>query len=365
MASGLCGCALFRFQMAFHNRDTRIAELREMPRPVELLQELPADEASEELVHTSRQAVHEILAGRDPRVLVVVGPCSVYDEKATLEYAEKLVAEARNYGNSLLIMMRVYFEKPRTIVGWKGMINDPGLDESFEIGIGLRRARGLLLAINAMGLPAATEFLDPIVPQYVADLISWGAIGARTTESQVHRELASGLSCPVGFKNGTSGNVQIAVDAVKSACFRHHFLGSDHEGRVAVLATRGNEDCHLILRGGSQKPNYDAASVAESKRLLQKSGLPPVLMIDFSHANSNKDAERQKHVCSDVAGQLVAGERAIMGVMIESNLVGGRQEIGADMLYGQSITDACVDWSGTVEILRQLSEAVQAGRNLS
>ena len=351
--------------MALQNRDTRIVELREMPRPVELLQELPADEASEKLVYESRRTVHEILAGRDQRVLVVVGPCSVYDEKATLEYAEKLALEAQNYRENLVVMMRVYFEKPRTIIGWKGMINDPHLDESFEIGVGLRRARKLLLAINALRLPAGTEFLDPIVPQYVADLISWGAIGARTTESQVHRELASGLSCPVGFKNGTSGNVQIAVDAVKSARFRHHFIGSDSEGRVAVFATKGNEDCHLILRGGSHKPNFDAASVAESKRLLEKSALPQRLMIDFSHANSDKDAGRQKQVCRDVAAQLVAGERAIMGVMIESNLVAGRQEISADMRHGQSITDACLGWDSTVEILQELFDAVAAGRNLS
>ena len=351
--------------MAPQNRDTRITELREMPRPVELLQELPADEANEQLVYASRKTVHEILAGRDPRVLAVVGPCSVYDEKATLEYAEKLAVEAQSRSKSLVIMMRVYFEKPRTIVGWKGMINDPYLDESFEIGIGLRRARKLLLAINDLGLPVGTEFLDPIVPQYVADLISWGAIGARTTESQVHRELASGLSCPVGLKNGTSGSVQIAVDAVNSARFRHHFIGSDSEGRVAVFATKGNEDCHLILRGGSQEPNFNAAWVAEAKRLLEKSGLPQTLMIDFSHANSNKDAERQKQVCGDVAAQIAAGERAIMGVMVESNLVAGRQEISADMRYGQSITDACVDWDSTVEILQELDKAVAAGRGLS
>lgn len=298
--------------------------------------------------------------------MVVIGPCSIHDPKAAMEYAHRLIAQRERLQGELEIIMRVYFEKPRTTVGWKGLINDPYMDDSFRINDGLRLARELLLNINELGLPAGTEFLDVISPQYVADLISWGAIGARTTESQVHRELASGLSCPVGFKNGTDGNIKIAVDAIKAASRPHHFLSVTKGGHSAIVSTGGNEDCHIILRGG-KTPNYDAASVEAACAEAVKAGLDPVVMIDASHANSNKLPENQPRVIENVSGQLEAGDKRIIGVMIESNLVAGRQGLvpGKPLVYGQSITDGCIDWETTVTTLDRLADAVAERRRLT
>ncbi|MFN8916816.1 MAG: 3-deoxy-7-phosphoheptulonate synthase, partial [Burkholderiales bacterium] len=307
-----------------------------------------------------------IMRGQDPRLLVIIGPCSIHDPKAALEYAAKLKAQREQYKDQLEIVMRVYFEKPRTTVGWKGLINDPYMDNSFKINDGLRRARELLLNISDLGLPAGTEYLDMISPQYLADLVSWGAIGARTTESQVHRELASGLSCPVGFKNGTDGNIRIAVDAIKAARHPHHFLSVTKGGHSAIVSTAGNEDCHVILRGGKQ-PNYDAASVEAACQELAKSGLEPKLMIDFSHANSSKKHENQLLVAQDVAQQISAGEERIFGVMVESHLVAGRQDHtpGQPLNYGQSVTDACLGWDDSVRLLSILAEAVASREKLA
>jgi len=343
--------------------DLRIRELKELIPPSHLIREFSVSDKAATVVADSRNALHRILHGQDDRMMVVIGPCSIHDTKAAMEYAHRLAAERERFAPELEIVMRVYFEKPRTTVGWKGLINDPYMDNSFRINDGLRTARELLLNINELGLPAGTEFLDMISPQYVADLISWGAIGARTTESQVHRELASGLSCPVGFKNGTDGNIKIAVDAIKAASQPHHFLSVTKGGHSAIVSTGGNEDCHIILRGG-KAPNYDAASVDAACRDIAAAGLASRLMIDASHANSSKKPENQVPVCADIAAQVAAGETRIVGVMVESHLVGGRQDLvpGKELTYGQSVTDGCIDWESSVKVLEGLAEAVRQRR---
>ncbi|QGJ67602.1 3-deoxy-7-phosphoheptulonate synthase [Xanthomonas oryzae pv. oryzae] len=338
--------------------DLRIRKIEALAPPSQLLSLLPCDERASETVTNARAALHKILHGRDDRLAVVIGPCSIHDPVAAMEYAQRLRPLRDQFGDALEIVMRVYFEKPRTTIGWKGLINDPDLDGSFQINKGLRVARGLLRDINNLGLPAGVEFLDIISPQYIADLVAWGAIGARTTESQVHREMASGLSCPVGFKNGTSGDVKIAVDAVGAASHPHHFLAVTKDGHTAVAATAGNPDCHVILRGGKQ-PNFDAANVEAASQVLNKSGLPARLMIDASHANSSKNPENQPKVIDDISNQLEAGETRIVGVMVESHLVGGRQELlpGCALTYGQSITDGCIGWDTSVQVLERLATA--------
>jgi len=339
--------------------DLRIRELKELSTPEQVMREIPRTLTATRVVMAARNAIHAILNGHDERLLVVVGPCSIHDPAAAIDYAERLATLRERLGDRLEIVMRVYFEKPRTTVGWKGLINDPDLDGSFDINKGLRLARSVLAAVNNLGLPAGAEFLDMTTPQYIADLVTWAAIGARTTESQIHRELASGLSCPVGFKNGTDGNVRIAADAVKSASHPHHFMAVTKGGRSAIAATSGNEDCHIILRGGSQ-PNYDAASVEAASADLARAGVRPCIMIDTSHANSSKKPENQPLVVADIARQISAGERRIIGVMIESHLVAGRQDVqpGKPLTYGQSITDGCIDWETTVTALEQLAYAV-------
>jgi 3-deoxy-7-phosphoheptulonate synthase len=346
-----------------HIDDVRIQEIKELIPPSHVLREFPATPKAAEVAFNTRQAIHRILFGADDRLLVIIGPCSIHDAEAALEYARKLKREADRLKDDLLVVMRVYFEKPRTTVGWKGLINDPYLDNSFRINEGVRLARKLLWEINELGLPAGTEFLDMITPQYIADLISWGAIGARTTESQVHRELASGLSCPVGFKNGTDGNVRIAVDAIKAAQAPHHFLSVTKAGHSAIVSTRGNEDCHVILRGG-KNTNYDAESVAAACRDLAAGGVPAKVMIDCSHANSRKQHRLQFDVARDVAAQLAAGEERIIGVMVESHLVEGRQDLvpGKTLEYGKSITDACIGWEDSVQVLDLLAEGVRSRR---
>ena len=343
--------------------DLRISAVRALIAPQLLLEELPIDAASLATVTNARQAIHRVLHGADDRLVAVVGPCSIHDAAAALEYAARLQAAAKKLEPDLLVVMRVYFEKPRTTVGWKGFINDPRLDGSFAINEGLRQARKLLLDINRMGLPCGTEFLDLLSPQYISDLIAWGAIGARTTESQSHRQLASGLSCPVGFKNGTDGSIRIAVDALRAAAAPHAFMGMTKTGQAAIFETAGNEDCHVILRGGKQ-PNYDAASVAAAAGELAAAGLAPHLMVDFSHANSSKKFERQVEVARDVAAQLAAGEERIVGVMVESHLNPGRQDLepGKPLAYGVSVTDACLGWSDTETVLEALAHAVRARR---
>jgi 3-deoxy-7-phosphoheptulonate synthase len=343
--------------------DLRIQEIREVTPPAQVLKEHPITERAAEVTATARQAVHDILAGKDDRLLVVIGPCSIHDPEAALEYARRLSKVRDELADDLLIIMRVYFEKPRTTVGWKGLINDPQLNGSFRINEGLRLARRLLVDINDLGMPAGTEYLDLITPQYISDLISWGAIGARTTESQAHRELASGLSCPVGFKNGTNGSLKIAIDAVHAASQPHYFLSLTKAGHSAIFATSGNEDCHIILRGGYE-PNYDAASVNNAAQEMEQAGLAPRLMIDFSHANSSKQHQRQLDVAHDVAGQIAAGDRRIIGAMIESHLVSGRQDVveGQELVFGQSITDACIDWDSSVPLLQELASAVRQRR---
>jgi len=346
--------------------DIRVEKLTELITPEVLLQELICTDEIAQIVYKARNEIHNILHGIDDRLIIVIGPCSIHDPKAALEYANKLNNLRQKYAKDLVIIMRVYFEKPRTTVGWKGLINDPYLDSSFKINEGLKIARGVLRDINALGLPAATEFLDVISPQFIADLVSWGAIGARTTESQVHRELASGLSCAIGFKNGTDGNVKIAIDAIKAANQPHHFLAVTKTGKSAIASTKGNEDCHVILRGGKE-PNYDAKSVSEVCADLGKAGVTAKIMIDTSHANSQKKYENQVLVCQDIANQIANGEDKIIGLMIESNLVCGRQDHLAgqtlsDLVYGQSITDACIDWDTSANLLEQLSEAVQNKR---
>ncbi|TDX63958.1 3-deoxy-D-arabinoheptulosonate-7-phosphate synthase [Methylosinus sp. sav-2] len=343
--------------------DLRIVKITELSPPAEIMRELPRSEKASATVLGARAALREILRGRDDRLAVVIGPCSVHDPDAAIEYARLLAEAKRELGDRLEIIMRVYFEKPRTTVGWKGLINDPRLDGSFDIEAGLRLARRLLLEVNELGLPAGCEFLDMTTPQYIADLVGWGAIGARTTESQAHRELASGLSCPVGFKNGTDGNVRIALDAVLSASQPHHFLAVTKDGRSAIASTSGNEDCHIILRGG-KTPNYDAASVDAAAKEAEKSRVSPFLMIDASHANSSKKPENQPAVVEDVARQIEAGERRIIGLMIESHLVAGRQDIvpGKPLVYGQSVTDGCIDWTTSLAALRRLAAAVERRR---
>jgi 3-deoxy-7-phosphoheptulonate synthase len=353
--------------MFFRTNDLRIQATKVVLPPVFLEEELPLTDAASATVFHARQEIVDILQQRDHRLLVVAGPCSIHDPAAAREYARHLKKSIAEYSADLRIVMRVYFEKPRTTLGWKGLINDPFLDESFRINDGLRLARRLLIDLAEMGVPAGTEFLDMISPQYLAELVSWGAIGARTTESQGHRQLASGLSCPVGFKNGTSGNVQIAIEAILSAGHPHTFLGHSKYGQSAILFTSGNSDCHIILRGGRQTVNYDAASVNETCRLLEKAGLPPRVMIDCSHANSGKDHTRQPGVCRDVAAQIAAGDRRIFGVMLESNLVAGAQQLvpGRELVYGQSITDACIGWEETHTLLGELAQAVRIGRSAS
>lgn len=350
--------------MSYNTDDLRIDEIRELTPPSHLMREFPCSSEISSVVHESRQAIHKILHDQDDRILVVVGPCSIHDTKAALEYADLLKAARDKYAGELEVVMRVYFEKPRTTVGWKGLINDPDLDSSYNINKGLRIGRQLLLDINAKGLPAGCEFLDMISPQYLADLVSWGAIGARTTESQVHRELSSGLSCPVGFKNGTDGNVKIAVDAVQAASRPHSFLSVTKGGHSAIVRTRGNEDCHIILRGGNDGPNYSAEHIQAAAEVIEKAGLTPKIMIDASHANSSKNPENQPLVMEDVAKQLEAGDERICGVMIESHLVAGRQDQveGQPLVYGQSITDGCIDWESTDKVLARLAEAVKARR---
>ena len=348
--------------------DQRIKDVTPLPPPEHLIKFFPiAGTAVEKLVGDTRQAVRRILHGDDDRLLVIIGPCSIHDPAAAIEYARRLKAERAKYADTLEVVMRVYFEKPRTTVGWKGLINDPYLDESYRIHEGLRIARQLLLEINRTGVPAASEFLDVISPQYIADLVSWGAIGARTTESQVHRELASGLSAPIGFKNGTDGNIKIATDAIQAAARPHHFLSVHKNGQVAIVETKGNKDCHVILRGG-KAPNYDAASVATACKELDGAKLEPRLMIDCSHANSSKQHLRQIDVARDIAAQVGSGSRQVFGVMVESHLSDGAQKFTpgkddpAQLHYGQSITDACIGWDDSLGVLETLSEAVRARR---
>ncbi|MGH8656887.1 MAG: 3-deoxy-7-phosphoheptulonate synthase [Gammaproteobacteria bacterium] len=346
--------------------DLRIRSATEVIPPSELLHELPVSEKVAETVSQARETIQRMLRGEDKRLLAISGPCSIHDVEAAREYAGRLLALKQSLQADLFLVMRVYFEKPRTTVGWKGLINDPGLDGSFRINDGLRLARRLLLDLGDMSVPTGTEYLDPISPQYVADLIAWGAIGARTTESQVHRELASGLSCPIGFKNATDGGLQTAVDAIVSASHAHHFLGVTKSGHSAILATRGNPDCHIILRGGNGNPNYDAESVEAAACRLQKAGLRPQVVIDCSHANSGKDPDRQVMVCHEVAAQIAGGEKRILGVMLESHLLAGRQDLvrGSVLTYGQSITDACMSWENAVDCLRKLAEAVRRRNTL-
>src|SRR5437867_1876168 len=349
--------------MKYRTDDLRIKEIKELLPPARLLGDFPITEKAAQTVYETRQAIHRILHGADDRLLAVMGPCSIHDVKAAKEYAARLKEAKDRCADDLVIVMRVYFEKPRTTVGWKGLINDPDLDGSFQINKGLRLARELLMDINEAGLPAGTEFLDMISPQYYADLVSWGAIGARTTESQVHRELASGLSCAVGFKNGTDGNVRIAVDALKAARTPHHFLSVTKEGHSAIVSTNGNEDCHIILRGGKH-PNYDAASVDAAAKELAASGLEQRLMVDCSHSNSQKMYQRQIDVAREVARQVAAGEDRVIGLMVESHLKAGRQDLvpGKPLIYGQSITDACIGWEDRVPLLKNLAEAVRKRR---
>lgn len=349
--------------MIHNTEDVRIRSIENVTTPQALREELAISEPVATLVHETRLAIHRLMHGEDDRLLVVIGPCSIHDPEAAREYATRLKPLAQELSSRLLVVMRVYFEKPRTTVGWKGLINDPDLDGTFKINKGLSMARQLLLDLNLMGIPAGTEFLDLITPQYVSDLVSWGAIGARTTESQVHREMASGLSCPVGFKNGTDGNLKIAVDAIGASMHPHHFLSLTKDARSAIFNTAGNEDCHVILRGG-REPNYSARDVQATGDALRKAGLVDRIMIDFSHANSDKRYERQPLVCEDVSQQIAAGERRIMGVMVESHLKEGRQDVtpGEPLVYGQSITDACVGWETSKEMLYTLADAVEQRR---
>jgi 3-deoxy-7-phosphoheptulonate synthase len=349
--------------MMYRTDDLRIKEIKELLPPAQVLKDVPITENAAKTVWETRQAIHRILHGADDRLLVVMGPCSIHDPKAGREYAGKLKEAKDRLAADLLVIMRVYFEKPRTTVGWKGLINDPKLDGSFHINEGLSIARHLLLEVNESGLPAGCEFLDMITPQYVADLVSWGAIGARTTESQVHRELASGLSCPVGFKNGTDGNVRIAVDAIRAAQAPHHFLSVTKDGHSAIVTTTGNEDCHVILRGGNQ-PNYDAATVNSAAKNLAEAGIPVRIMIDFSHGNSGKEPRRQLDVGREVARRVAEGDGRIFGVMVESHLKAGRQDLlpGKELVYGLSITDACVGWEDSHALLDELADSVRQRR---
>jgi len=350
--------------MKYQTDDLRIKEIKEVSPPSQVHDEFPITDKASASVYQAREAIHRILHGQDDRLLVIVGPCSVHDPEAALDYAARLKAVRDTLEDDLVVIMRVYFEKPRTTVGWKGLINDPNLDGTFEINAGLRLARRLLLDVNEMGLAAGTEFLDLISPQYIADLIAWGAIGARTTESQGHRELSSGLSCPVGFKNGTDGRLGIAIDAMRAAARPHHFMSLTKAGHSAIFSTTGNKDTHVILRGG-KRPNYDAESVDIAAREMEEAGLEPRLMVDCSHANSHKQPERQVDVARDVAGQLSRGDERIIGVMLESHLVGGRQDnkAGTPLVYGQSITDGCLAWDLSEPLLHDLAAAVRERRS--
>jgi 3-deoxy-7-phosphoheptulonate synthase len=345
-------------------RDLHVESNRPLLPPAILLEELPLGEAGSQVVSHAREEIIRILAGEDDRLFVVVGPCSVHDPAAALDYARRLRTQAAELQADLRVVMRVYFEKPRTTVGWKGLINDPRLDGSFAVNEGLRLARRLLLDLVGLGLPSACEFLDPITPQFISDLVAWGAIGARTTESQVHRELASGLSMPVGFKNGTEGSVQIAIDAVRAASHPHHFLGVTEQGLAGIVSTRGNPDCHVILRGGAGGPNHDVQNVRKALASLREAGVAPRLAIDTSHGNSGKDHRRQPVVAREIAEQVAQGQRGIVGVMIESFIAEGRQELRdpKQLVYGQSVTDACLGWEATVPVLRELAAAVRARR---
>jgi 3-deoxy-7-phosphoheptulonate synthase len=349
--------------MKHRTDDLRIRAITQVLAPQDLHAEYPVSEIASQTVYDTRRQIHDILHDADDRLLVVIGPCSVHDVAAALDYAARLKAVRDELADDLLVVMRVYFEKPRTTVGWKGLINDPNLDGTFEINAGLKLARRLLLELNELGLPAGTEFLDLISPQYIADLVSWGAIGARTTESQGHRELASGLSCPVGFKNSTDGSLGIAIDAIRAARRPHVFMSVTKEGRSAIFTTAGNDDTHVILRGGS-RPNYDTESVNMAAEQMEAAGLQPRLMIDFSHANSRKRPEKQIDVGRDVAGQIARGDRRIIGVMLESHLVAGRQDViaGKPLVYGQSITDACIGWTDSVPLLHALAAGVRERR---
>lgn len=344
--------------------DLRIAQTKELIAPVHIHEQFPITEVAAETTAIARAEIESIMAGESDRLVAVVGPCSIHDPKSALEYAQRLAGLKAELADELVIVMRVYFEKPRTTVGWKGLINDPDLNSSFSVNKGLGIARDLLLSINDLGVPAGCEYLDLITPQYTGDLVSWGAIGARTTESQCHRELASGLSCPVGFKNGTDGNLKIAVDAIGAASHPHHFLSVTKEGRTAIVASTGNQYTHIILRGGSSEPNYAASFVEESADMMSKAGLRPNIMVDFSHANSYKQPSRQREVCDDVARQIEQGERRIFGVMIESHLIEGSQPVveGQPLIYGQSITDGCIGWGETEELCRKLANAVRSRR---
>ncbi|MEE3239479.1 MAG: 3-deoxy-7-phosphoheptulonate synthase AroG [Pseudomonadota bacterium] len=352
--------------MTQNTDDLRIERTMELLPPVALMERFPISDAASETVFSCRQSIHNMLYGQDDRVLVVVGPCSIHDVDAAIDYAQRLMALREQYAGELEIVMRVYFEKPRTTVGWKGLVNDPNMDGSFQINDGLRIARQLLSQINDLGLPTAGEFLDVISPQYVADFMSWGAIGARTTESQVHRELSSGLSCPVGFKNGTNGGIQIAIDGIGSANNPHHFLSVTKFGHSAIIKTKGNKDCHIILRGGAGQPNYEAEFVNDASAKLAAAGVVDKVMVDFSHANSAKQYKRQLDVCTDVAAQISSGNDALFAVMVESHLVEGQQKVvaGEPLTYGQSITDACIGWDDTETVMAELAEAVLSRRAL-
>lgn len=352
--------------ISFQTDDLRITAIKELASPQQVQQDLPITDNAAKTVHDTRQAIYRIMRNEDDRLLVVIGPCSIHDPEAAIDYAKRLKAMAAQVSDALLVVMRVYFEKPRTTVGWKGLINDPDLDESYHINKGVHLARSLLLKLSDMGIPAGTEYLDLISPQYISDLVSWGAIGARTTESQGHRELASGLSCPVGFKNGTDGRIQIAIDAMRSASHPHSFLSVTKEGHSAIFSTSGNEYTHVILRGGS-RPNYDRESVNEAASQLRDSGLFDRVMVDCSHANSQKKYHKQIEVCEDIAHQLKTGQKSIFGVMIESHLVEGRQDIqeGKELVYGQSITDACIGIDDSEKLLQMLADAVRESRNKS
>lgn len=343
--------------------DLRIQQTNELISPEKLIEDIGVSDAAAETVARARQTIHDIISGEDDRLLVIVGPCSIHDPEAAMEYARLLKQAADDTAEDLAIVMRVYFEKPRTTVGWKGLINDPDLNNTFQINKGLHLARQLLLDLAEMGLPAGTEYLDLISPQFYADLVSWGAVGARTTESQTHRELSSGLSCPVGFKNATNGDIQVAIDAIKSASQPHHFLSVTKQGHSAIFETTGNKDCHIILRGGL-KPNYDMFSVEDAEAMLGKAGLPPRIMIDASHANSRKKPARQLDVTSDIATQVARDNNSIFGLMLESNLVEGRQDVveGQPLTHGQSITDACISWDDTLPLLQELATAVRLRR---
>jgi 3-deoxy-7-phosphoheptulonate synthase len=352
-----------RTKRIYRTDDLRIREIKELLPPDAIRSEFPLTERASEVTYETRQEIHRILHGADDRLLVIIGPCSIHDPKAALEYGQKLKSQKDRLQADLLIVMRVYFEKPRTTVGWKGLINDPDLDGSFRINDGLRTSRRLLVELNEMGMPAGVEYLDVISPQYISDLVSWGAIGARTTESQVHRELASGLSCPVGFKNGTDGNLRIAVDAIRTSQQPHHFLSVTKEGHSAIVSTLGNEDCHVILRGGKQ-PNYDASSVDTACKELAAAGLAQRVMIDLSHSNSQKNYTRQIDVGREVAAQIARGDDRIRGTMIESNLKSGRQDLipGKELTYGQSITDPCIGWEESIPLLERFADAVRSRR---